>query len=359
MISSDVRHAIGRAVAAAGLEPADPRLRPTGTPGQYASGVAFAFGEPAGQTAARIAALLAGEHIGRTEVTGPGFITVTVPPAVLAALPDRIIAAGPACASSDALLGLTVPAPPLADPLTAPGWEEARAALAAQLTARLAAAAGARVARPGQEERAVDFVVPPRPPVPAGGARGGTVRSGAREAGSLVTGQRQETDVTAAVAFAGADAVLFALARAVPGRPAFIDPLAVARQVTGNPAYAVRYAHARAAAELRWAAGHREPAALRGQPGPRHSSAGQGDLLMDALSWLPERVAAAGRRGRPDEFARYLEELARATIAALIRAGHPGRAQAPGTDRLGLAGAARTGLAAGLGLLGISAPDRL
>jgi arginyl-tRNA synthetase len=80
---------------------------------------------------------------------------------------------------------------------------------------------------------------------------------------------------------------------------------------------------------------------------------------MDALSWLPERVATAGRRGRPDEFARYLEELASATIAALICAGIPGSAQGPGTDRLGLAGAARTGLAAGLGLLGISAPDRL
>jgi arginyl-tRNA synthetase len=329
VISSDVRHAIGRAVAAAGLEPADPRLRPTGTPGQYASSVAFAFGEPAGHVAARIAALLAEEHIGRTEVTGPGFITITVPPAALADLPERIIAAGPACASSDALLGLTVPAPPLADPLAAPDWAEARTALAAQLTARLAAAAGATVALHGLEERS---------------------RSSASDpAGS----------VAAAVAFAGADAVLFSLARAVPGRPAGIDRLIIARQVIDNPAYAVRYAHARAASELRWAADSRETTALSGQAVPRHSPAGQGDLLMDALSWLPERVATAGRRGRPDEFARYLEELASATIAALICAGIPGSAQGPGTDRLGLAGAARTGLAAGLGLLGISAPDRL
>jgi arginyl-tRNA synthetase len=79
--------------------------------------------------------------------------------------------------------------------------------------------------------------------------------------------------------------------------------------------------------------------------------------LLDALSWLPERVAIAARRGRPDEFARYLEELSRATIAA-------SRFIGPANDeRLALARdlatAARTALAAGLGLLGVTAPDRL
>jgi arginyl-tRNA synthetase len=82
-----------------------------------------------------------------------------------------------------------------------------------------------------------------------------------------------------------------------------------------------------------------------------------GWALLDALSWLPERVAMAARRGRPDEFARYLEELASATIAAL-----PHLEPADG-ERLALiqatAQAARTALAAGLGLLGVAAPDRL
>jgi arginyl-tRNA synthetase len=82
-------------------------------------------------------------------------------------------------------------------------------------------------------------------------------------------------------------------------------------------------------------------------------------VLLDALSWLPERVAVAARRGRPDEFARYLEELASATIAALICPGYPAMTGVPGTGRLALAEAARTGLAAGLGLLGVGAPDRL
>jgi arginyl-tRNA synthetase len=99
---------------------------------------------------------------------------------------------------------------------------------------------------------------------------------------------------------------------------------------------------------VRWAASrgtHTEQteAALRCPP------ADQGEwALLDALSWLPERVATAARRKRPDEFARYLEELARAVLAVL-----------PGSDRLSLAAAARTGLAAGLDLLGVSAPDRL
>jgi arginyl-tRNA synthetase len=92
--------------------------------------------------------------------------------------------------------------------------------------------------------------------------------------------------------------------------------------------------------------------------------------LLDALSWLPERVAIAARRGRPDEFARYLEELAGATIAASRFIGPAGDGPA-GDDRanranderlalaLDLATAARTALAAGLGLLGVTAPDRL
>ena len=82
-------------------------------------------------------------------------------------------------------------------------------------------------------------------------------------------------------------------------------------------------------------------------------------MLLDALSWLPERVAAAARRGRPDEFARYLEDLASVTVDVLILCGYPGNARVPGSDRLSLARAARTGLAAGLGLLGVGAPDRL
>ena len=322
MITRDVREAIGRALAAAGLPPADPGLRPTGIPGQYASSAAL--GRP--QAARALTTALAAEpRIGRVEVTGPGYLTITVSPEALAALPGRIADAGLACAASEALRGVTVPAPPPGDPLDdAAGWEEARRALAAELTARLAAAAGATI-------------------VPGGEA---AVRSDQKGAEPGVTRP------AAAVAFAGADAVRFALARAVPGRSVRIDPAVVARHVPDNPAYAVRYAHARAASGVRWAA-----ISNGAEAAPPRPPADPGELaLLDALSWLPERVAVAARRARPDEFARYLEDLASVCIKVLAG---PTGARAPGSDKLALATAARTGLAAGLGLLGISAPDRL
>ena len=285
------------------------------------------------------------------------------------------------CATSATLRGVLIPAPPAGDPLAEVSWEKARAALAAQLTARLAAAAGATAALPEGVERTVSSP-PPEQLAPGGGA---TVRYAAetaepaasrlpREIGGYAgfpsgmgpdsgpAGWRSlpsgDNPVARAVAYAGADAVRFSLARAVPGRPVGIDRQLIARHVLGNPAYAVRYAHARAASGVRWAANSR-PITLGRPAVPRHPLAHQAELvLLDALSWLPERVATAARRDRPDEFARYLEELASAAIAALIGAGNPG--SAPGrSDRLAMAKAARTGLAAGLGLLGVGAPDRL
>jgi arginyl-tRNA synthetase len=330
VISSDVRRAIARAVAVEGLGPADPGLRPTGTPGQYASSVAFASGEQRHSVAARLAARLAeADGIARAEVTGPGFLAVTVTPEALAALPDRIVTAGLGCATGDALRGVRIAAPTGGDPLAEASWEKARAALAAQLTARLAAAAGATAALSEDVERTLTSPPPDANPI------------------------------ALAVAYAGADAVRFSLARAMPGRLVDIDRQIIARHVLANPAYAVRYAHARAASGVRWAANSR-PTTLGRPAVPRHPLAHQAELmLLDALSWLPERVAIAARRGRPDEFARYLEELASATIAALICPGYPANARAPGTDRLAMAKAARTGLAAGLDLLGVGAPDRL
>jgi arginyl-tRNA synthetase len=391
VITGDVRRAIARAIAAEGLPPADPGLRPTGVPGQCASSVAFAFGERRAEVAARIAAQLSQtDGIARAELTGPGFITITIAPDELAAQAERIVVAGPACATSDALQGVTVPAPPAADPLAKASWEEARAALALQVTARLAAAAGATVAPQENMERTVSSPGPRTVTIPEniertvsspgpetvtipenmerivsspdpeqfGVGREATVRYSASLAEPAASPPPQETELARAVAFAGADAVRFALARAAPGRPVVIEGPIVARHVLGNPAYAVRYAHARAASGVRWAATSLA-VPLGRRAVLRHLPADPGELvLLDALSWLPERVAAAARRGRPDEFARYLEELASATIAALIGAGDPGTARVP-SGRLALAEAAQTGLAAGLGLLGVDAPDRL
>ena len=161
-----------------------------------------------------------------------------------------------------------------------------------------------------------------------------------------------------ATRYAGADTVRFALARMPPGAraaPERVGGAVIARHVLANPAYAVRYAHAAAAAVLRWAA------ALGTRPAgftPR-LLAEPGELaLLDALSWLPERVAVAARRGRPDEFAGYLEELAARTIETMSTTSFT-TISSISSERLWLADAARTGLASGLGLLGIGAPSRL
>jgi arginyl-tRNA synthetase len=163
--------------------------------------------------------------------------------------------------------------------------------------------------------------------------------------------------VAAAIAYAGPDAVRFALARTAPGTappPAEV----IARQLLTNPAYAVRYAHAAAAAVLRWAAALGTWPAGPQEFRPRLLLAPQELALLDALSWLPERVAVAARRGRPDEFAGYVEGLAARTIDTMSTTGFT-KVSSISSERLWLAEAARAGLAASLGLLGVSAPRRL
>jgi hypothetical protein len=314
MITAELRRAI---LAAAGHDH-DPLLRPGPAPGSYTSSLPFRLGPEPGQA---LAARLATEPwIATAEING--YLTVTVTHEALATLAVRITRAGPACAASDALAGHTAPGPSRADLTAAPDWPSARAALATQLTARLAATAGATISFYAERS-----VVPPSVP---------------------------GSPVPVAVAYAGLDAVRFALAATPPGgvpAPAEV----IARHVPGNPAYAVRYAHAAAAAVLRWAA------SLDSGPGGFRSrllTAPPELALLDALSWLPERVAMAARRGRPDEFAGYLAELAARTIDTMSTTGFT-TISSISSERLWLADAARTGLAAGLELLGVDAPERI
>jgi hypothetical protein len=347
-----------RAIAAAAGSDADPRLRPGPVPGSFASSLPFRLPPAAVQN---LASRLAEEPwIAHADITVPGYLTVTVTHEALATLAVRIGRAGPACAASDALRGRTVPAPPPPDLTAQPSWPTARAALAAHLTARLAATAGASLAF--YSERAG---VPPRGRLaPSPAERGPAGRATAplatpsaerRPAGpAAIPPAAPSGPVAEAIRYAGADQVRFALARMPPGGPA-PEAAAIARHVLANPAYAVRYAHAAAAAVLRWAAAlGTTPAGFR----PRQL-AEPGELaLLDALAWLPERIAVAARRGRPDEFAGYLVELAGRTLDTMDTTGFTAISTIS-SERLWLADAARTGLAAGLGLLEVSAPGRL
>jgi hypothetical protein len=314
MITAELRRAI---LAAAGHDH-DPLLRPGPAPGSYTSSLPFRL--PPETRQALAARLKTEPWIATVEIDG--YLTVTVTHDALASLAVRIARAGPACAASDALRGRTTPGPTGANLAAAPDWPSARAAFAAQLTARLAATAGATISFYAERT-----IVPPSvPPSP----------------------------VAVAVAYAGLDAVRFALAATPPGGA---PPRAevIARHVLSNPAYAVRYAHAAAAAVLRWAASlDMGPGGFR----PRLLMAPLELALLDALSWLPERVAMAARRGRPDEFAGYLAELAARTIDTMSTTGFT-TISSISSERLWLADAARTGLAAGLRLLGVDAPERI
>jgi arginyl-tRNA synthetase len=212
-----------------------------------------------------------------------------------------------------------VPAAPRAELRRAPDWESARDALAAEVIANLGVKAGATLAP-------------------------------ATERGEPQTGTTDRS-VEKALDFAGEDAVRFALVRG--GLPP--DAEGIARHVLGNPAYAVRYAHAAAAAVLRWAG--TGPGLIPGEFRPGQLTEPEELALLDALSWLPERVATGARRRRADGFARYLEVLASRTIDTMSTTSYRAGSEV-GSERLWLADAARTGLAAGLGLLGINAPDR-
>jgi arginyl-tRNA synthetase len=370
MLTADLRHALLSAANDAGY-PApgrDPVLRSGGAPGHYTAGLPLRItGQHAVPIAEAIAAPLRATPWIATVTTAPrGYLIITVTDDALQRLAVRVAEAGPACVRSDALRGTTVappaapsplPPPPAQAPLLPPAppsalephpspasplspapsagrpdaWAGAHATVLLQVTAALGRAAGASVP--------FNFFnrLPPRP-VPTSMA---------------------PDPVAAAEAFAGAEAIRYTLARTPPGRLVPPDPAAVARHVEANPAYAVRYAYSCAASTLRWAAalGLSRGGAAGFRPDslahPRERA------LLDALSWLPEQVARAARRGRPHEFTAFLEGLAetyqvcRVACPAWPERGHVVRA------RLWLTGAAAAGLAAGLELLGVSAPARL
>ena len=99
MITAELRRAI---LAAAGHDH-DPLLRPGPAPGSYTSSLPFHL---APETRQALAARLKTEPwIATAEITGPGYLTVTVTHDALATLAVRITRAGPACAASDALRG--------------------------------------------------------------------------------------------------------------------------------------------------------------------------------------------------------------------------------------------------------------
>ncbi len=129
------------------------------------------------------------------------------------------------------------------------------------------------------------------------------------------------------------------------------------KQTDENPVFYVQMAHARLSGIFRTAQlaadgvdGRLELAAL---------TAPQDDELLKKLVAFPEAVARAGREREPHRITVYLEELAGVIHGWYHHTRTVGEAPDVERARLLLARAARIVLANGLGLLGISAPDRM
>ena len=158
----------------------------------------------------------------------------------------------------------------------------------------------------------------------------------------------------------GVDAARYALVRSSVDQSIDIDLELWASAGNENPVYYVQYAHARLSSIARNAADLGLSAEGANLALLTHDR--EGDLIR-TIGEYPRVVAKAAELREPHRVARYLEELAGAyhrfyDACRILPQGD----EEPGdlhTARLALCAAARQVLANGLGLLGVSAPERM
>jgi arginyl-tRNA synthetase len=175
-----------------------------------------------------------------------------------------------------------------------------------------------------------------------------------KRAGTVVT----LDDLVEAV---GVDAARYALARSSVDSSIDIDLDLLVKHSNDNPVYYVQYAHARIAGVTRQA----EQVGVRREDGfdPALLDHETEAVLLAALGEFPRVVATAAELREPHRVARYLEELAGHFHKWYVETRVTPRSDEPVTDvhrsRLWLNEATRVVLANGLGLLGVSAPERM
>ena len=161
----------------------------------------------------------------------------------------------------------------------------------------------------------------------------------------------------------GVDAARYALARYSSDSQIDIDIELWTRATRDNPVYYVQYVAARTANVARNAA---DIGLTRGEPGdfqPALLTHEKENDLLKALGEYPAVVASAAELREPHRVARYLEEVAGAYHRFYDKCRVLPLGDEPITDlqraRLWLNDATRTVIANGLGLLGVSAPERM
>lgn len=173
-----------------------------------------------------------------------------------------------------------------------------------------------------------------------------------KRAGTVVT----IDDLVGAI---GVDASRYALARYHTDSPIDIDLDLWSKATNDNPVYTVQYAHARVASLLRNAADLGVEAVSHPEL-LTHEKEGE---LLRGLAEFPRVIKAAAELREPHRVARYLEELAGTyhrfyDVCRVLPRGDEETGDLH-RARLVLVQATRTVLANGLGLLGVSAPERM
>ncbi|MBM7825850.1 arginyl-tRNA synthetase [Arcanobacterium pluranimalium] len=159
---------------------------------------------------------------------------------------------------------------------------------------------------------------------------------------------------------AGVDAARYSLVRAAMDTTLEIDLALISSHTNENPVYYVQYAHARTKSVDRNAAEH---GVTRENFDPSLLDSEADNELLATLAKYPEIVAQAAQLREPHRIARYVEDLAGAYHAWYGKSRVTPRADEAVTAvhqaRLWLNDATGQVLANGLGLLGVSAPDKM
>ncbi|MGH2698895.1 MAG: arginine--tRNA ligase [Actinomycetota bacterium] len=181
--------------------------------------------------------------------------------------------------------------------------------------------------------------------------RGGEAVRASKRAGIIVMLDELVDEV-------GVDAARYTfLSRSIEA-PLEFDIELAKEQAPENPVFYVQYAHARICSILRKASDQGIEPTMEGAPLDllEHSSE---DALMRKLDSYEEVVLEAAERRAPQRITRYVEELASAFSGfyrdCQVLTDDPRLSQA----RLALCIATRTVIADGLGLLGVTAPERM
>jgi len=155
----------------------------------------------------------------------------------------------------------------------------------------------------------------------------------------------------------GVDAARYFFLMTKGATPLDFDVEKAKKQTDENPIFYVQMAHARLSGIFRTA--QREPESVTGELDLAALPALEDTELLKKLVHFPEIIDKAAREREPHRITVYLHELAGIVHGWYHRTRTIGEEAQTERARLLLARAARIVLSNGLGLLGISAPDRM